>query len=52
VTKGGGAAKWWLEPNIGEEYSYGFTSKERKKIGVIIKRNSELIKQKWNEYFG
>ena len=52
VTKGGGAAKWWLEPNIGEEYSYGFTPRERKKIGVIVRENSELIKQKWNEYFG
>ncbi|MFZ6052381.1 DUF4160 domain-containing protein [Halocola ammonii] len=52
IAKGGAAAKWWLKPGVREEYSYGFTPKERKRIGEIVRENSQLIKQKWNEYFG
>jgi hypothetical protein len=25
IKKGEGRGKWWLEPNLEEEYSYGFT---------------------------
>lgn len=32
IKKGGGTAKYWLEPEITEEYSYGFTKRERRDI--------------------
>ena len=32
IKKGGGNAKIWLEPEVEEEYSYGFTTNERRKI--------------------
>lgn len=51
VSKGNGAAKYWLEPEINEAYSYGFTIRERRDIREIIQLNSDLLKKKWHEYF-
>ena len=51
VSKGDGNAKYWLEPAIGEVYSYGFTGRERRDIRKIIRSNSDLLKKKWHEYF-
>lgn len=50
VEKADAAAKWWLEP-ITEEYSYGFSPKDRKEIRKLIVENETLIKNTWNEYF-
>jgi len=51
ITKGNGNAKFWLEPNIEEEYSYGFTVRERRDIRILVKENLEILKSKWYEYF-
>jgi hypothetical protein len=50
VEKADAAAKWWMNP-ITEEYSYGFSPKERKEIGKLIVEHGTLIKDKWNEHF-
>jgi hypothetical protein len=50
VEKADAAAKWWIEP-IAEEYSYGFSSKDRKEIEKLIVEHQNLIKNKWNEHF-
>ena len=51
ISKDNAAAKYWIEPDISEEYSYGFKVKERKVIRkLIIERRTEII-EKWNEYF-
>ena len=51
ISKAAGKAKYWLEPKCVEEYSYGFTVRERRDIKeLVIKHRPELIK-KWNEYF-
>ncbi|HCN83620.1 MAG TPA: hypothetical protein DIT07_08370 [Sphingobacteriaceae bacterium] len=52
IRKDDAKAKYWIEPDISEEYSYGFKVKERKLIReLIVDRKDEIIK-KWNEYFG
>ncbi len=51
ASKGEGNAKYWLEPVIEEVYSYGFTVRERRDIRRIIRLNSEMLKNKWHEYF-
>lgn len=51
VEKASGVAKFWLLPNLKEEYSYGFKIKERKEILLIIEERQEEIKKAWNEYF-
>ena len=40
ITKGNGNAKYWLEPKIVEEYSYGFTVRERRDIKNLIAEHS------------
>ena len=51
VTKGSGNAKYWLIPETAEDYSYGFTAKERKDIKELVIKNNSLFITKWNEYF-
>jgi len=52
VTKGGGKAKYWLTPLVEEEYSYGFTVRERREVRELVLGNSALLINKWNDYFG
>lgn len=51
VTKGGGNAKFWLEPVISKEYSYRFTIREQRDIRAIIESNYSLLIEKWYAYF-
>lgn len=51
IKKGEGRGKWWLEPNLEEEYSYGFTLKERKQIKRLITQHHAYLKEQWYEYF-
>jgi len=51
IKKAEGRAKWWLEPAIEEEYAYGFTLQERRKIKRLIIQNQDYLKEKWYEYF-
>ena len=51
VKKGGGNAKVWMLPEFKEEYYYGFTVSERRKIKGLARENRDLIIEKWNEYF-
>jgi hypothetical protein len=51
VEKAEGSAKYWLDQNIVEEYSYGFSARQRKEIRQIIIDNIETIKKAWYEHF-
>ena len=42
ISKGNGNAKYWLEPEASEEYSYGFTVRERRDIKSIIRNKYEF----------
>ncbi len=50
VEYGEGDAKFWLVP---VELSYSFRLKgiELKRARILIEKNLELIREKWNEYF-
>jgi hypothetical protein len=50
VEKGNASAKWWMNPIL-ENYSYGFSPKDRKVIKGIITEHKDTIKNKWNEHF-
>jgi hypothetical protein len=52
IEKAEGNAKFWLEPILKEEYSYGFTANQKKEIKRILENNQEQLKNAWNEYFG
>ena len=51
IEKAEGNAKYWLEPELQEEYSYGFKAKQRKEIEQIISENKNELITAWNEYF-
>jgi hypothetical protein len=51
ITKGKGNAKYWLEPEIVEEYAYGFKLKERRDIKNHIHEHYESMLKKWYEHF-
>ncbi len=51
VQKAEGNAKYWLEPELEEVYSYGFTIGQRRSIQRIVNENREFLIEKWYEYF-
>lgn len=52
VLKADCEAKYWLEPTIELDYSYGFNSKELKKIKQIIEDNASDFKYKFAIHVG
>jgi len=52
IKKGGARGKIWLLPELKEDYFYGFTVQEKRKVYKIVKDNYEYLISKWNEYFG
>jgi hypothetical protein len=51
IKKGGARGKVWLLPGIEEDYYYGFTEQEKRKIRNIIEANIDYLISKWDEYF-
>jgi hypothetical protein len=51
VCKAEAIGKIWLEPDIGISYMYGFSSKEKKEILIIVHDQLKSLKDYWNEYF-
>ncbi len=52
IEKAEANGKVWLEPSIRIEYLYGFTVSEQKEVIKIINDHVELLRNRWNEYFG
>jgi hypothetical protein len=52
VRKGGVVAKFWVVPEVRLAEAYGMSSAELRGLLDVVKQNQELIKRKWNEYFG
>ena len=50
IEKGDGYARIELE-SIEITDSYNLTSKELKKLSILVKQNSEKPRKAWNEYF-
>jgi hypothetical protein len=50
VRRGGGFAKFWVEP-VMLDYAQGMKTKELARAEDLINENIELIRRKWNEVF-
>lgn len=50
VRKGGGEAKWWLDP-IEEDRSVAFNRKDRSVIRAIIIKRREILLEGWRQHF-
>lgn len=46
----GGEAKFWI-PSCVIVWSYNFNATQLREVLGIIKENSKVIEEKWNEYF-
>ena len=52
VRKGGASAKFWIQPVVVIEESYGMGSGELKELVTVIETNKALIERSWYEFFG
>jgi Domain of unknown function (DUF4160) len=52
VSEGDGNAKWWLSPELKEEYAYGFKAQERKRIKQLLNEHQEFLLAAWYAHFG
>ena len=51
VQKGSARGKMWLLPIFDEDYFYGFTEQEKRRIRKIAKEHYAFLIDQWNEYF-
>jgi hypothetical protein len=51
VIKGGGNAKFWIQP-IGLARSKGFSPHQLRLIGRIVAEKQTTLLESWNEFFG
>ena len=51
IRKGSSVAKFWVNPFVSLENSYGFSPVELRRLSEMVEQNKELIERKWNEYF-
>ncbi len=52
VSKGGGTAKWWLQPEPDEKFSYGFNVAQRRRIKQLIHVHHAHLLKAWHAHFG
>ena len=51
VLKDGHEAKYNIEPEVTQVFNHGFKKPELSLIEGIIEENSNVIKERWKEYF-
>ena len=51
VRKGSAVAKFWIEPELSIDHSYGMSSKELGELIAVVRKNLRLIARSWHEYF-
>lgn len=52
VIKAEAEGKIWLEPKLKAAFFINFKVRQQHEIMQIAENNHQLLKQKWNEYFG
>ncbi|RLB57798.1 MAG: DUF4160 domain-containing protein [Deltaproteobacteria bacterium] len=51
ITGKGGEMKVWI-PEMSVEFSYRLSASEQRKIISLVKKNLDLLLEKWNEFTG
>ena len=51
VIKGAAEAKWWLNPELKEEFSVGFKVQELRMIRELLKERRDELLEAWEEHF-
>jgi len=52
VRKAEKVAKFWVDPIVALEESFGMTSTELRRLQRIVEEHQELIREHWHEHFG
>ena len=51
IIKGKAESKWWLDPDLAEEYSDGFKVQELRTIRELLKEHQHALLQAWKDHF-
>ncbi len=51
VRKGEQLAKFWIDPAVRLDFSWGINPGELNRLEEIIEQHEEMIRRKWDEYF-
>ncbi len=51
IDRGQASAKFWLSP-VGLASNYGFSSKELRKLQMIVQEYQQQLLEAWHGYFG
>ncbi len=51
VIKGTAEAKWWLVPELDEEFSTGFKVRELRMIRELLKQHRDELIKAWQAHF-
>ncbi len=51
VIKGMAEAKWWLNPELEEEFSTGYKVQELRMIRELWKENRDAFLEAWKDHF-
>ena len=52
VISSNGEAKFWLEPIVSLANSSGWSSKEIRKVQLIVEREHAKFRKAWKDFFG
>ena len=52
VRKGGGDAKFWLNPDIAVARSLGFNATELNVLARLVRQEKQRIERVWHDHFG
>lgn len=52
IIKGKAESKWWLDPDLAEEYSDGFKVQELRTIRELLNEHHHALLQAWKDHFG
>ena len=52
VRKGGGDAKFWLNPDVAIARSLGFNATELNVLARLVRQEKHRIERTWNDHFG
>ena len=52
IRNGGAVVNFWIVPEVRLAEAYDMSPAELRELLQVVKQNQDLIKGKWNDYFG
>ncbi len=52
VMKGGGEAKFWVDPEVTVAFSTGLDARALRRLAMIVANRRRQIEEAWHDHFG